>query len=261
MKPIQQGLRACFGSLMGKELYRVEDDLGFVVVLQRGSKRVLSFDSYYEQSSVLMSKPYYLFHEYTQLMLLGLLFVDAKHVTLLGLGGGGLAHCLSHFYPHMTIQVVELRQAVIDVAYEWFNLPRVPYLKVCQGDAGQYLANVESDSTDIIFSDLYEAQGMSELQVQQDYIDTCYKALNSNGWLVLNFHTLPDKNGVVMQNIHKLFSEVYVGNVVKGNWVLFCGKSTLQFDNEVLHQRVEALVEQVGMPLMNYYRSLRKLEF
>ncbi len=260
MKPIQQGLRACFGSLMGKELYRVEDDLGFIVVLQRGSKRVLSFDSYYEQSSVLMSKPYYLFHEYTQLMLLGLLFVDAKNVTLLGLGGGGLAHCLSHFYPYMTIQAVELRQAVIDVAYEWFNLPRVPHLKVYRCDAGQYLAAVEPVSTDIIFSDLYKAQGMSELQAQQDYIESCYKALTQQGWLVLNFHTLPDKDGLVMQSIRRLFSDVYVGNVIKGNWVVFCGKSTMLFDDDILSQRAEALVERVGMPLMTYYRSLRKLE-
>lgn len=261
MKPIQQGLRACFGSLMGKELYRVEDDLGFVVVLQRGSKRVLSFDSYYEQSSVLMSKPYYLFHEYTQLMLLGLMFVDAKHVTVLGLGGGGLAHCLSHFYPQMTTQVVELRQTVIDVAYEWFNLPRVPHLKVCQCDAGQYLSDVESASTDIIFSDLYEAQGMSELQVQQAYIEACHKALSQQGWLVLNFHSLPDKDGVVMHSIRRLFSEVHVGNVPNGNWVIFCGKSSMLFDDDSLRQRAEALVEQVGMPLMAYYRNLRALDF
>ena len=79
---------------MGKEIFRTEDDIGVIVVFQRANKRILSFDYSLEQSCVYMEKPYYLAHEYTQAMLLGLLFVDAKHVTLLGLGGGGLVHCL-----------------------------------------------------------------------------------------------------------------------------------------------------------------------
>ena len=95
MKPLQHGARINHGRLMGKELYRTEDSDGLIVVTQRGNKRLLSFGSRLEQSSVLMDKPYYLIHEYTQIMLLGLLFVDARHITLLGLGGGGLAHCLS----------------------------------------------------------------------------------------------------------------------------------------------------------------------
>ena len=103
---------------MGKELYRIEDDEGSIVVTQRGNKRLLSFGSRFEQSSVLMGKPWYLIHEYTQIMLLGLLFVDARRITLLGLGGGGLVHCLSHYFSQSTIQVVEIRQAVIDIAYD-----------------------------------------------------------------------------------------------------------------------------------------------
>ena len=51
---------------MGKELFRVEDDYGLVIVTQRGDKRVLSFDSSLEQSSVYMSKRYYLSHEYLE---------------------------------------------------------------------------------------------------------------------------------------------------------------------------------------------------
>ena len=82
---------------MGKELYRTEDADGSIIVTQRGNKRLLSFGSKLEQSSVLMGNPHYLIHEYTQIMLLGLIFADTRHITVLGLGGGGLAHSLSHF--------------------------------------------------------------------------------------------------------------------------------------------------------------------
>jgi len=61
---------------MGKELYRIEDGDGSIVVTQRGNKRLLSFGSRLEQSSVLMNMPHFLIHQYTQIMLLGLLFVD-----------------------------------------------------------------------------------------------------------------------------------------------------------------------------------------
>ena len=140
MKPLQHGDRSRHGTLMGKELFRTEDDEGSIVVTQRGNKRLLSFGSMLEQSSVLTGKPYYLINEYTQIMLLGLIFVDGREITLLGLGGGALAHCLSHYFPQSTIQVVEIRQAVIDVAYDWFDLSRIDNLQVVNGDALHFLS-------------------------------------------------------------------------------------------------------------------------
>ena len=252
LEPLQHNVRI----YAGKEIIRKEDDMGVIVVSQRGDKRVLSFDSCLEQSCVYLNKPYYLAHEYSQVMLLGLIFVDAKDVTLLGLGGGGLAHCLSHYYKEMKINVVEQRQAVIDIAYEWFDLPRTPQLQVCQDDAQQYLMRVKSASTDIIFSDLYQANGMSELQNQKGFYKNCYKVLNRNGWLILNFHAMPVFESALMQTLRSLFPDIRVGHVIKGNWIIFCGKTPSPFDEETLSRRAEELVEQVKMPLMYYYRHL-----
>lgn len=259
MKSLHHGTRINSGTTMGKELYRVEDDMGYVVVTRRGDKRVLSFDSALEQSSVLMTKPYYLTHEYTQAMLLGLLFMDAEHITLLGLGGGGLAHCLSHYYPAIRLQVVELRQAVIDVAYEWFNLPHKSQLQVIQCDAVKYLSDIRPGCTDIIFSDLYLADGMSECQAQQVYIENGYNALTDSGCLVINYHVMPDKESVMMLRLRALFSQIYTCDVINGNQLLFCSKHSVPFSDEVLAERAEGLVQQVKMPLMYYCRQLQVL--
>lgn len=258
MKPLQHGARICRGTLMGNELYRTEDIYGSIVVSQRGNKRVLSFDSVFEQSCVLMDKPYYLMHEYTQVMLLGLLFTNARHVTLLGLGGGGLAHCLSHYYPHTTIQVVELRQAVVDIAYDWFDLPRIDNLQVAQDDAAFYLATVKPGKTDIIFSDLYEAAGMSACQAQHNFFNACEKALNAEGCLVLNFHKKPDPQSFLMQTIEDLFSEIIVYDAGKGNCIMFCCKKPAVLHRAALNAEAEALAQQVKMPLMFYYRKLEQ---
>lgn len=244
---------------MGKELYREEDGLGTIVVSQQGDKRVLSFDAGLEQSSVLMSKRYYLSHEYTQIMLLGLLFTEPKHISLLGLGGGGLAHCLSYYYPQVTIQVVEIRQAVIDIAYQWFELPQQSGLRVSCVNALKYMRDAEAGATDLILSDLYESTVMSEIQAHQSFIASCHKALSKQGWIVFNFHDLPAEDSPVMKTIDDLFSEVYVCDVFKGNWVMFCGKNTCEYTDSELSARAKGLVKKVEMPLMYYFKQLRRL--
>lgn len=252
-------MRILSGTLQGKELYRIEDETGEIVVTQRGDKRVLSFDSSLEQSSLLMSKPFYLSHEYTQIMILGLIFVDAKHVTVLGLGGGGLVYCLRHFYPTLFIQAVELRQIVIDTAYEWFDLPRDAKVKVNCADANRFLDESETESTDIIFSDLYEAEGMSNIQVQEKFIKNCHRVLSNQGWMILNFHDLPEDDSELIKSIKELFWDVYVCNVFKGNWVVFCGKSPAVFEQHELKERANELVKKTGMPLMYYFKQLKLL--
>lgn len=256
MKPIQHGARINHGTLMGKELYRTEDGEGSIVVTQRGNKRLLSFGSMLEQSSVLMTRPYYLIHEYTQVMLLGLLFVDASRMTLLGLGGGGLAHSLSHYFPQSTIQVVEIRQAVIDIAYDWFDLPRRDNLQVINDDASHYLSELAQGSTDIIFSDLYEAQGMSACQAQQDFLNDSHRALSESGCLVINFHDKPDADSVLMATIESLFSEIVSFDSGERNSIMFCCKAAVVLHQPEINGRAELLTKQVKMPLMFYYRNL-----
>jgi len=245
---------------MGKELFRVEDEYGLVLVTQRGDKRVLSFDSSLEQSSVYMSKQYYLSHEYTQIMLLGFLFVDAKNITILGLGGGGLAHCLSHNFPRCEINIAELRQSVIDVAYDWFKLPKQDKLKIYCSDAYDYLQNQDKESTDLIMSDLYAADGMSQVQAQVSFIDSCYKVLSGHGCLVINFHRLPEADSLLMQKIHNVFNVVYICDVFKGNKVIFCCKSTEEIALNELKLKAQVLVKIVEIPLIYYAKQLKVLD-
>jgi spermidine synthase len=260
LKPIQHSARINQGTLKGKELYRTEDGEGCIVVTQRGNRRLLSFDSSLEQSSVLMNQPYYLIHVYAQIMLLGLLFADARRITLLGLGGGALAHCLSHYFPQSSIQVVEIRQAVIDIAYDWFALPRSDNLQVVNDDAFLYLAKLEDSSSDIIFSDLYESKGMSVCQEQQAFIAASNRVLSEAGCLVINFHHKPHRDSLLMATIERLFNEVIVydsgGVPGEQNSIMFCCKHSVALHQPALNARAEALAKLLKMPLMLHYRKL-----
>lgn len=248
---------------MGKQLYRTEDEAGPIIVTQRGNKRLLSFGSKLEQSSVLMTKPCYLIHEYTQIMLLGLLFTEARNMTLLGLGGGGLVHCLGHYYPEAIIQVVEIRQAVIDIAYEWFDLPRRDRLRVINDDAMHYVSKITPGSSDIIFSDLYQAEGMAACQAQQVFIESAYRALSDAGCLVLNFHDRPEAGSSLMKTIASLFIEVVVydhgESMGKRNAIMFCCKHRVALHQPEVNWRAECLKSHVKMPLLQYYRKLSSI--
>lgn len=250
---------------MGKELYRTKDDDGSIVVTQRGNKRLLSFGSRLEQSSVLMNMPHFLIHQYTQIMLLGLLFidarVDARHMTILGLGGGALSHCLSHYFPDTAIEVVEIRQAVIDIAYDWFDLPRRDNLHVVNADAMHYLSNLEQGATDIIFSDLYVAEGMSACQAQHAFIHAGFTALSEQGCLVINFHQRPDEGSALMATIERLFSEIIIHDteslpVQSPNSIMFCCKRAVALHTPEVNWRAELLTKLVKVPLSQYYRQL-----
>ncbi|MCW8933855.1 MAG: methyltransferase [Gammaproteobacteria bacterium] len=244
---------------MIKELYRVEDELGPVLVLEKGDKRILSFDSRLQQSSVYMNKPFYLAHEYTQIMILGMLFVDAKNVTILGLGGGSLGHYFNHYYPHVLTRIVELRQSVIDVAYQWFNLPQKANLKVICKDANVYIKQAKEQSIDLLLSDLYIAEGMSEIQAHTGFIKSCHQALSENGWLVINLHDLPGDDSEIMQSIRNTFADLYMCEVYSGNWILFCGKTEVEYTDHELNERARALDKNVEMQLMYYYKQLRNI--
>jgi len=257
---LQHGIQSLLDILKSKELYRTKDDVGLIVVSQRGSNRFMSFGSSFEQSSLKMNKPHYLVHEYTQAMLLVLCFVDVRRITLLGLGGGGLVHCITHYFPDMKLNVVELRQAVIDVAYTWFDLPRMSQLKVHRCDAWEYLIESEADNTDIIFSDLYDAKGMSDWQSQIDFIDQCYKALSENGWLVINYHVMPAKDSLLMSHISELFPSIFQCDLIQGNHLLYCGKSSRPISEAYLAKQAGSLAKYVKMPLFNYYRQLVRLK-
>jgi len=241
---------------MSEELYRTEDEFGPIIVLEKGDRRILSFDSNLQQSCLFMNKPHLLAHEYTQIMMLGMVLIDARNVTLLGLGGGGLAHCFNHFYPQVALRVVELRQSVIDVACQWFNLPQKSNLKVVCDDAFHYMQKAKPESIDLLLSDLYEANGMSEIQAQYEFIQQSFNSLSDDGWMVLNLHHYPQEGSGIMQTVDELFAKLYLCEVYTGNWVLFCGKTASQYDKNELSERARQLGKKLGLQLSYYYKQL-----
>lgn len=240
-------------------VYRTSDEFGDILVIDRDSHRSLTFDSIFDQSSVDLKKPNSLVHEYTHAMMLVTAFVKPRHATILGLGGGCLLRSLHYTWPQCELHAVELRQRVYEVASEYFGIPVSERITVSIADAEQHLINTDDSSTNIIFADMYTAFCMNPFQVQQDFINQCYRVLNKKGWLVINYHEIPDLNISFFKFICSLFSDVYVYKTVIGNNnILFASKDRV--DALVQYKSIVAGLEKtLGNKPLNFFNRLTRL--
>lgn len=235
----------------GKIVHSTSDNYGNILVVDYPRYRVLSFDSIYEQSGFQLEKPHALVHEYTRIMMLVLAFIEPRHTTLLGLGGGSLLRSLHHYLSHCYFHVVELRPKVYEIAKDYFDIPDDERVWVSIEDAELQMKSSKDASTDIIFADIYDAYRMSPIQGQKQFIRECWRTLSKSGWLVINYHRLPDPNSPFFECLVDYFSTIMICHGSNTNHVLFaCKSATPDYERapEKL-KKMEKILNEKFMPL------------
>ena len=240
-------------------VYRTEDEYGDILVIDREHYRSLTFDSIYDQSCVDLRHPDTLIHEYTHAMMLATAFMKPRHVTILGLGGGCLLRSLHGLFPLCELHAVELRQRVYEVAAEYFGLPVHKKIIIHISDADHHLNNANDASTDIIFADMFTAYCMNPSQMQEDFITQCVRVLSKKGWLVINYHDIPDLNTSFFKFLCSVFSDVFVYKTVIGNNnILFASKDRVDA-LQLYEVAVGALEKKLGNKSLNFFNRLTRL--
>lgn len=209
----------------GEIIHSSNDEFGNILVIEYPRYRALSFDSVYEQSAYDILRPYALVHEYTRIMMLVVGLTNPQHVTLLGLGGGSLLRSLHHCLSQCRFHVVELRPRVHEIAKRYFDIPDDERVRVSIGDASDALEGMSNAGTDVIFADVYDAHRMHSLQQQQRFVDECWRSLTPDGWLVINYHRLPDLDSAFFAQLNQRFGKLMVCSGKISNHILFAGKS------------------------------------
>lgn len=232
--------------ISGKEIFRAYDELGPIQVFDDGAKRYLSFGEGDEQSCVLKAEPYLLQHEYTRAMLLPFLFSQPRDAVLVGLGGGALVNCLMHHFPELTLRVVELRHAVVKIARKYFELPRLDRLTIIEKDIAEYLEEKGNTKTDILFSDIYDAEGMAPQYFEPWYIEACASMLSDEGWLVLNCWDEHRGDHHTLHALTENFEQVFTCTVSTGNWIIMASKKFYDLDEANLKIVAKEQAKQLG---------------
>ena len=184
----------------GMTIHSVRDEYGLIEVVQNRSTRKLYFDSPIEQSCLYLNAPMTLNFEYQEKIVERILAFANQHskeqtfrVLILGMGGGSMAHHLFHMLPNIQLTVVELRQAVIDCAYNYFHLPNEPEIEVVCEDAITFMAenNLENlkdnaQHYDVIIVDIFDANGLPSELSDKQFQENLWQNINSPGLVIFN---------------------------------------------------------------------------
>lgn len=240
-------------------IYHTSDDFGDIFVSEHAPFRDLMFDSIYKQSRVNLEHPEQLAFEYTRAMISVLaLTTTAQHITLLGLGGGSLLHSLYHLLPNSQYHVIEVREKVYEVARQFFNIPLAHNIQYTINDAKITLKQMASASSELIFSDLYHANGISPFQKQKRFIKQCHRVLSDEGWLVINYHDLPASNTSFFNYLKGFFVSIFACVTFTDNTILLASKRPVEaFMSHDL--QAEALEKALGVKIMPIFKRFKQL--
>lgn len=173
----------------GELIHSVNDPYGLIQVFDTEQARSLYFDSDIEQSRFYFDSPFRPAFEYQQLIIQSIC-EKAEHQPLhrtlmLGMGGGTIANHLHHLFPKLQIHIVELRSAVIEIAYDYFSLSDSPEIDVIHEDAAVYVTQANTPY-DVIIVDLFDDQGIPAPFTQLAFQQQLHANLCKQGLLLFN---------------------------------------------------------------------------
>lgn len=151
--------------------------------------RYLHFGTEWVQGAMRLARPYTLELEYQQhMMALGLLVPQPQRILVLGLGAAALAKFCWRSCAPAQVVVVELTEAVVEVARQWFHLPPDDArLSVVIEDAATYIRQpAQRHAADWLLVDLYDSAARGPVYDDIDFYRSCRAALREPGVAAFN---------------------------------------------------------------------------
>lgn len=240
----------------GNIVERFEDEWGHIFVVDDDDFRLLKFDSIYEQSRMNRIYPNKPIHDYIRAMLLSLTLKPVNSALVLGLGGGSLLRALHEYDRKMSINVVELRRSVIDIAEKFFSLPASKNVNIICEDARNYMSILSDDRYDVIYSDLYWSLEMNPVQTEHQFLLNCYNKLNARGWLVINYYQIPNIDSPTFRSLRSIFKELLMCVTPSGNVIIFASPMAQREVFTHMHSNVNFVSEKLSAPLEKLSRKV-----
>jgi spermidine synthase len=173
------------------------DEFGEMIVTDDGVIRSLYFGDVL-QSSIRLDHPAALIDEYNQAMMSSLIFrEDPRSVLIVGLGGCSLVNFLVTCFPSCTIDAVEIREMVVDLARSYFLLRRDHANLNIFHASGQDFVFQNRDGCgmyDLIIVDAFDEGGPAARLLEKDFLLACRQRLGEDGVFAMNLWSRPKDN-------------------------------------------------------------------
>jgi spermidine synthase len=242
----------------------LRDDLGEIVVADDNGMRSLYFGDVL-QSSIRLDRPEALVEDYNLAMMSALLFKDnPQTVLLIGLGGCSLLHFLLKAFPECVIDVAEIREKVIDLAHDFFLLPKEnSNLRIFHMPGQDFICRQRDGGNryDLIIVDAFDESGPAVSLIEKDFLTACRERLTEDGLFAVNLWSRPKDN---FPGLYASVREVFASNTLKlvlseayWNTIVFGSAHPELFrDLPSYRQRAGTLQHKYGINLPKYLKYL-----
>jgi spermidine synthase len=236
-----------------------------ITVTQNGDRRCLLFNVHRgdrNQTCMMMNDRDQLVFDYTRMSFAGLLLKpDPQRILIIGLGGGTIPMTFSDLLPDAQIEVVEIDDAVVSVAKEFFFFSETDNMTVTVDDGRPYIkrAGIRNQKYDYIVLDAFSGDYIPEHMLTREFLEEVKQIMTPDGVLVANtFSTsrLYDHESVTYQRV---FSEFFNFKLpTSGNRIIVAQLNPLPPRGEMATaaQRIYVSLEKYGVPLLEYPRRL-----
>ncbi|MDW6005019.1 spermidine synthase [Vibrio mangrovi] len=203
-----------------------------------------------------------LVYAYSQMVMGGLLLnPQPQKILLIGLGGASIPNVLSEVYPQAKMDVVELDQAVVDVARDYFRFRQTDNISVTVADGRVFVkrAGMQKKHYDFIILDAFTGDYIPEHLMTSEFLQEVKKLMTDDGVLVANTwgsSRLYDYESATYRYVFGRFFNFKV-TPEGGNRIIIASKQKLP-SKSVLQQRAQPLVDKLARynVLINRYPSL-----
>jgi spermidine synthase len=128
---------------------------------------------------------------------------DARRILFIGLGAGSAEKRMLQDFDDVQLHAVEIDPVVVEVAHDWFELPRDdPRLEVSVGDGRRFLAD-DDERWDAIVIDAFFADAIPFHLVTQEFLQLARSRLEPGGVVVTN------AIGAIAGPSSRLFRSIY----------------------------------------------------
>ncbi|HBX35923.1 MAG TPA: spermidine synthase [Pseudohongiella sp.] len=205
-----------------------------VLVTEFNGQRCMLFNIHrgdMNQTCIDLRNPRRLVFNYTKMSFAGLLInPEPERILVAGLGGGTIPMVMRELYPEAEIDVLEVDQAVVNVAREFFGYREDEKHEVHVVDARVFIkrAGLRGDKYDYIVLDAFSGEYIPEHLLTREFLEEVKAILTDDGVVVANTFASSDLYDYESVTYQAVFGEFYnFKRVGSGNRIILATNGEL----------------------------------
>jgi spermidine synthase len=236
-----------------------------ITVTQEGQRRCLVFNVHRgdrNQTCMNTADPERLVFEYAKMSFAGLLLnPNPRRVLIAGLGGGSLPSALTTLFPEAQIDVIEIDQAVVNVAKEFFDFEETDQVSVIVNDARVYVKRAEllEKKYDLVILDAFTGDYIPEHLLTLEFLQEVRSIMTPDGVLVANTFSTSRFYDHESETYQRAFGEFFNFKLPSsGNRIIIARDELLPPRGKMMQtaRDLAPRVRRFGVPLLEYPNRL-----